>query len=130
MKLANRMKPHLNGTLKPPPSPPNGYGDPPAPAPEAKKAKKPKGDGRDARTGPFGEGNTAAAGHVNPTARARAELQEALVAAVSPKDIEALAQRLLADALRGQVASAELLLKYIVGTPARAEDPDRVALEG
>ena len=81
------------------------------------------------KTGRLGTGNTAAAGHVNPTARARAGLQKALIAAVSPADIEALARRLLADALRGQVASAELLLKYVVGKPARAEDPDRVELE-
>lgn len=131
MKLANRMKPHLNGKHEPPPSPPNGYGDPASPAAPAKKKKtKGKADGgRDARTGQFGKGNTAALGPVNPTARARAELQKALVAAVKKEDIGALAQRLLADALRGQVASAELLLKYVVGKPAKAEDPDRVDLE-
>jgi hypothetical protein len=128
MKLANRVKPHLNGKPKPP-SPPNGYGGPPAPAPEARKEKKGKDDGRDARTGRFGKGNLAALGHVNPTAQARAELQKALVAAVSKTDIEAMARRLLADALRGQVASAELLLKYVVGKPAKADDPDRVDLE-
>lgn len=51
------------------------------------------------------------------------------MAAVSTADIEALARRLLADALGGSVPSAELLLKYVVGRPAKAEDPDRVALE-
>jgi hypothetical protein len=102
-----------------PPSSPNGYGDGPAETPAD----------RDAKTGRFGPGNTAALGHVNPTARARAELQKALIAAVTPADIEALAKRLLADALSGQVPSAELLLKYVVGKPAKADDPDRVALE-
>jgi hypothetical protein len=127
--LPNRVRLHLNA--KPvPPSPPNGYGDLRTPAPKAKRAQKAKGDGRDARTGRFGKGNTAAVGQVNPIARARAELQKALVAAVSKSDMEALAQRLLADALRGQVASAELLLKYVVGKPAPAADPDRVALDG
>src|SRR4051812_18655705 len=88
-----------------------------------------KSDDRNARTGRFGKGNTAALGHVDPSARARAELQKALVAAVSKQDIEARARRLLADALRGQVSSAELLLKYVVGKPAKADDPDRVGLE-
>lgn len=123
VRLAPRVKPHRNG--KPvPPLPPNGYGDSPAP-----KAKPAEPAGRDAETGRFGAGNTAALGHVNPTARARAELQKALVAAVTPADVEALARKLLADALGGQVPSAELLLKYVVGRPAKAEDPDRVALE-
>lgn len=126
IKLANRVKPHLNGKPKAPPSPPNGYGAPPTPSADPKKEKA---DSRDAKTGRFGKGNTAALGHVNPTARARAELQKALIAAVSTDDIAAVAKRLLADALRGQVASAELLLKYVVSKPAKAEDPDRVALE-
>ena len=126
MKLAIRVKPHLNGKPKPPPSPPNGYGGSlPAPA----KPNEGSTADRDARTGRFGKGNRAAAGHVNPTARARADLQRALIAAVTKEDIEGLARRLLADALRGQVASAELLLKYVVGKPAKAEDPDRVELE-
>ena len=125
MRLANRVQPHLNGKPKPP-SPPNGYGDGSVPPPGPRPAQP---DGRDAKTGQFAAGNTAALGHVNPTARARAELQKALIAAVTPADIEALTRRLLADALAGQVPSAELLLKYVVGKPAKAEDPDRAALE-
>jgi hypothetical protein len=126
MKVKNRVSPHLNGKPKPP-SPPNGYGGGHTPLPQELAAPP---EGRDPKSGRFGRGNTAAAGHVNPTARARAELQKALVAAVSKADIEALARRLLADAVRGQVASAELLLRYVIGKPAKAEDPDRVALEG
>ena len=126
MILANRMKPHLNGKPKAPPSLPNGYGGPPPLVPTVKEGKA---DDRDEKTGRFGKGNTAAAGHVNPTARARAELQKALVAAVSTEDIAAVARRLRDDALSGNVPSAELLLKYVIGRPATAVDPDRVALE-
>ncbi len=121
-RLAGRVPPHRKATPKPP-SPPNGYGEGPPPA-----LTQPA-TGRDAKTGRFGTGNTAALGHVNPTARARADLQKALIAAVTPGDIEALAKKLLADALAGQVPSAELLLKYVIGKPAKADDPDRVALE-
>jgi hypothetical protein len=126
MKLANRVKLQLNGKPKAPPSVPNRNG---CPLPAAAKPDEGSTAGRDARTGRFEKGNRAAAGHVNPTARARADLQNALIAAVTKEDIEALARRLLADALGGQVASAELLLKYVVGKPAKAEDPDRVELE-
>src|SRR5262245_17930327 len=121
MRVANRVRSRLTGKPKSP-SPPYGYGDassagsapkPPAPAPA----------GRDGKTGRFQPGNTAALGHINPAARARADLQKALIAAVTPADIEALAKRLLADGLTGQVASAELLLKYVVGKPATAGDP-------
>lgn len=87
MKLANRVKPHLNGKPKAPPSPPNGYGHPPAPTAEPKKDNA---DVRDAKTGRFGKGNRAAVGHVNPTARARAELQKAMIASVTAADIAAL----------------------------------------
>lgn len=124
-RLAARVQPHRKGTAKPP-SPPNGYGDGPAAEPPP---PVPAQAGRDVKTGRFGPGNTAALGHVNPMARARAELQKALVAAVTPADIAALTKKLLADALTGQVASAELLLKYVVGKPAKAGDPDRVALD-
>ena len=87
MNVLNRVAAHLNGragangpAIRPedgPPSVPIGYGEPPAPPAKpkrkapAKKRKRsaPKGD-RDAGTGRFAAaGNTAAAGHVNPTAR-------------------------------------------------------------
>ena len=126
MKLANRLSPHLNGKPQPPLRP-NGYGDQVSP-PQAAKGDTPAI--RDPKTGQFGKGNVAAIGHVNPTARARAELQKALVAAVSPENLADLAQRLLADAKRGSVPSAELLLRYVIGRPVGAADPDRVSLEG
>ena len=127
MKTTNRMARHLNGTAAP--SAPYGYGwsIPPLSGAEPNKAKPP--DGRDPTTGRFAPGNVAALGHVNPTARARADLQNALIAAVSAADVAAIARRLRDDALRGSVASAELLLRYAVGRPATADDPDRVDLE-
>lgn len=94
---------------------------------ERKRAKS--ASDRDAATGRFAAGNQAAVGHVNRTARARAELQKALITAVTPADMEALAKRLLTIAIAGDVPSAELLLKYVIGRPAKAEDPDRVTLE-
>jgi len=123
MKLKNRASLHLNGKS---PSSPNGYGDGAQTEPPDKPGPA---TGRDPKSGRFQKGNTAAAGHVNPTARARAELQKALIAAISTEDIAAVARRLRDDALRGSVPSAELLLKYVIGRPAKAEDPDRVALE-
>ena len=138
MKTINRMTHCLNGNAEPiarmdsppvAPSLPKGYGEPPAPARKvARETAQPPAD-RDTKTGRFAPGNSAAAGHVNPTARARADLQKALIAAVSPDDIAAVARRLRDDALGGNVPSAELLLKYVVGRPARAADPDRVELE-
>jgi hypothetical protein len=145
MPLLNRVAMHLsgkpqasdlaNGTATPP-SPPNGYGAPKAPRKKKNataRAGKPKSatprGGRNPKTGRFAAGNKVAAWHVNPMARARAELQKALVAAVSTNDVAAVAKRLRDDALRGHVASAELLLKYVIGKPAKAEDPDRVELE-
>lgn len=146
MKVINRMAEHTNGQhlagdgrngTTTAPFPPNGYGadKPRRPKVKTRARKKkgtnpPKAEGRNPSTGRFAAGNTAAAGHVNPTARARAELQKALIAAVSTADVEAVARRLRDDALRGSVPSAELLLKYVIGKPARSEDPDRVALEG
>src|SRR5262245_50653088 len=117
MKLANRTNPHLNG--KPPlPNGTHGTGAVPKNA-----------DGRDLKSGQFTAGNTAAVGHVNPTARARAELQRALVAAVRAEDISALAKTLLENAKGGDVPSAELLLKYVLGRPAPAADPDRLEVD-
>jgi len=99
MKVVNRMAEHMNGRHLPgdgrngtatTPFPPNGYGAAkprPKKKTRARKKKKgtnpPKTEGRNPSTGRFATGNTAAAGHVNPTARARAELQKALIAAVS-----------------------------------------------
>ncbi len=85
---------------KPSPTASNGFGD------------------RDA-TGRFRPGNKAAAG--NPFARKVAALRTALLDAVTPDDVHALAAGLL--------GAAKVLLAYCVGRPAEPPNPDRLELD-
>jgi hypothetical protein len=95
----------------PTPPPPQGPGAPP-------KAAE---GGRDSH-GRFAEGNPGGPG--NPFARQVAALRTALLAAVTPQDIEAVARELLRQAKEGNVAAAKLLLSYTLGKPPAAVDPD------
>jgi hypothetical protein len=81
------------------------------------------GNGHDAR-GRFTKGNQAACG--NPITRKMAQLRTALVTAIDEHKIETLADRLYQQALAGDVPAASLLLRYCVGRPAEAVDPDSV----
>jgi hypothetical protein len=72
--------------------------------------------------GRFTEGNKFAAG--NAFHRQVAERRKALLAAVSAQDVARLARRLYRQGLRGDVASAKVLLLYLIGRPAEAADPD------
>jgi hypothetical protein len=54
----------------------------------------------------------------NPFARHVAALRCALLAALTPQDLEAVAQGLLRQAREGNVAAARLLLSYRLGRPA------------
>jgi hypothetical protein len=58
-----------------------------------------------------------------------AELRKAFLSAASPEKMKELAEKLLAQALAGDVAAATLFLNRVLGKPAAAPDPDRVDLE-
>lgn len=71
---------------------------------------------RDAR-GRFAQGTKGGPG--NPHARAVGRLRSALLATVTPEDVAAVARKLLELSLDGNLAAAQLLLRYVVGsTPA------------
>lgn len=53
-------------------------------------------------------------------------LRMALIAAISPEDIAALAQALLRNALGGDLESTKILLRYAIGEPVRMEAPEVV----
>jgi hypothetical protein len=95
-----------------------GAGDPgkTEPSPSANGA-----NGRDQR-GRFAKGNPGGPG--NPFARRTAHLRRVLSMAVTEEDVEAIAKRLLEQAKAGDVAAARLLLRYAIGQPTEAVDPD------
>jgi hypothetical protein len=82
--------------------------------------------GRDAK-GRFTTGNTGGPG--NPFGRRLAAMRKAVMNAVSADDIEALLKKLLALALAGDLAAAELVLQYAVGKPKPVAEPDRTEIE-
>jgi hypothetical protein len=94
--------------VAPPPSPTAANGD------------------RDPASGRFVPGNKAAKG--NPFARKLAERRQALLDAVTPKDIADVAKKLLDMALAGDLAAMHLLLKYAVGAPVEVVNPDTLDL--
>jgi hypothetical protein len=77
--------------------------------------------------GQFVAGNPGGPG--NPFARQVAQLRAALLKAVTPADIEAIARTLLEKARAGDVAAARLLLAYLLGKPAAVVNPDTLDLE-
>src|SRR5207237_3907656 len=77
--------------------------------------------------GRFAKGNPGGSG--NPFARQVAALRQALLDAVSPDDLAAIAQALAQKAKQGDVAAAKVLLTYLVGKPAPAPDPDCLDVE-
>ena len=82
--------------------------------------------GRDAN-GRFVKGN--AGGPGNPFGRQVAALRQALLDAVTPEDIDAIALTLIEFAKGGDVQAAKLLLAYAIGKPAAASDPDQVDVQ-
>jgi hypothetical protein len=95
-------------------------------APPGPGAKPPAADGGRDSHGRFAEGNRGGPG--NPFARQVAALRCALLAALTPQDIEAVAQELLRQAKEGSLPAARLLLSYTLGKPAPAVDPDTLDL--
>jgi hypothetical protein len=77
--------------------------------------------------GRFVPGNKGGPG--NPFARRVAALRKAFFEAVDEGKIRRLAEALYEKAVGGDVAAAALLLKYLLGRPAEAVDPDRLDLE-
>jgi hypothetical protein len=82
-------------------------------------------NGRDAR-GRFLPGNAGGGRHVNPFGRYQRELRGALLAAVSPADLQAVIRKVLQLAKRGHGPSVDILLRYTLGGPPPALDPDRL----
>jgi hypothetical protein len=118
------MKPKLqanpNGRLPPDTPEPSANGHVAAPlTPSADGAST---GGKDPTTGKFLPGNQCGRG--NPHYRKLAENRAAFLEAVSPTQVKALAGRLLAQALAGDVDAARLVLAYAVGRPQAAVDPD------
>src|SRR5262245_48665619 len=82
----------------------------------------PSADGQEPATGRFLPGNKLGRG--NPHYRKLAANRTAFLEAVGPEQVKALADKLLAQALGGDVDAARLVLAYAVGRPQPAADPD------
>jgi hypothetical protein len=80
-------------------------------------------NGHDAR-GRFTAGNPGGSG--NPFARQVAALRAAFLNDVSSEDVKEIAAALKAQAKKGNVAAARLVLAYSLGKPAQAVDVDRL----
>src|SRR6185437_5760462 len=76
------------------------------------------------RRGRFTLGNELGLG--NPFARQVAILRQTLLDALTPEDLIAVMQALIAKAKTGDVAATKLLLAYGLGKPAPTVDPDRL----
>lgn len=99
--------------------------------PEPKSQPKPPAPERTAtdrnKAGQFQPGCKPGPG--NPFAKRVATLRKALLDGVGEADLARLGQKLLEQALDGDVAAAKLLLSYTVGKRTEAVDPDRLALD-
>jgi hypothetical protein len=95
-------------------------------APPADSAALAAEAGRDS-AGRFTKGNRGGPG--NPFARQVAGLRSALLAAITPEQMQKLTVSLYERALRGNMPAAALLLRYTLGNPAPVVDPDRLDLE-
>jgi hypothetical protein len=80
-------------------------------------------ENRDAK-GRFVMGN--AGGPGNPFARQVAALRQALINAITPEDIQAVARALIQRAAEGNVQAAKLLFSYAIGKPQPAPEPDQM----
>jgi hypothetical protein len=69
---------------------------------------------------PLGPGRPVA----NPFARYQAELRAALLAEVTPADVRTILRKVIRIAKRGHLPAVELLLRWVLGGPPPARDPD------
>jgi hypothetical protein len=83
-----------------------------------------KGHGANGR---FIPGNKCSKG--NPFARRMAALRSAALEELTPDDVRALVRRLHTQALSGDVPCATLLLRYALGRPPEAIDPDTLDVD-
>jgi hypothetical protein len=83
-------------------------------------------EGRNA-AGRFKPGNKL--GHGNPYARQQAALRRAITEALTVDKIQELTAKLFTQALSGDVQAAELLLRYGIGRPGPAPNPDALDLD-
>jgi hypothetical protein len=90
------------------------------------ETSSPAAGDRDSR-GRFTAGNHGGRG--NPHARRMAALRQALLSATTEERMRELGERLYAAALAGDWQAAGLFLRYVVGRPGEAVDPDRVDLD-
>jgi hypothetical protein len=98
---------------------------PPETGPDGGAAQASGKGGRSA-SGRFAKGNKCSKG--NPFARKMALFRSGLLKSLDEGKLEALGERLYAAAAGGDWVAAELLLKYAVGRPAPAVDPDALDL--
>ena len=101
---------HRNGkTVEPPPLAPfaNGHRDP--------------------KSGHFTKGNPGGPG--NPCARRAAALKQSFLKAATPEKLQELAEKLLGQALAGDITAASLFLAYALGKPRAEPDADRLDLD-
>jgi hypothetical protein len=119
---------------QPPPSPNGANGQPKsgidghaAPPAGGKPAATAPPQGERGAGGRFLPGNKGGPG--NPFARRVAALRKAFFEAVDEGKIRRLAEALYEKAVGGDAAAAALLMKYLMGRPAEAVDPDRLDLE-
>jgi len=82
--------------------------------------------GHDQR-GRFAKGN--AGGPGNPFGRQVAAFRAALTACITHKDVQEVVAALLAQAKKGNVAAARLILTYSVGKPASTVDSDQADVD-
>jgi hypothetical protein len=68
-------------------------------------------------------------GPSNPFGRKVASLRAALVAAVTPQDVQEVMAAMAVQAKKGNVAAARLYLAYSAGKPTEAPNPDQVDAE-
>ena len=80
-------------------------------------------DNRD-NTGRFTPGNTAGKG--NPHAAKVAQLRAALLDAVTPSDIAAIIQVLIAKAKGGDIHAAKIIFDRVLGQPLQADILERI----
>jgi hypothetical protein len=94
--------------------------------PSATAAAKPTAGGRDA-AGRFIAGNRYGKG--NPHARRMAALRQAFLDAATEERMRTLGEKLYAAAIAGDWQATGLFLRFVIGRPADAVDPDRVDLQ-
>jgi hypothetical protein len=68
-------------------------------------------------------------GTANPFGRKVAALRAALIASITPADVQRVMTALLVQAEKGNVPAMRLYLAYAAGKPAAAVNPDRVDVE-